>query len=165
MDRKAADPGTSGREIPFVRNLKTVRAAVGISQGALARVTGLSERTIARLESGQHFPKVATVRKLAAVLGVSPQQLQGLPGYPLPALAAMAPSPLPPEHQGPASGLTPAGVLVRLPISGDVAAGVASAPAGAPHRRPAFWRCPACGNAYNLEVPACPNDGQPRPVS
>jgi len=162
MDQKTAGPGTSGRENPFVRNLKAVRAAAGISQGALARATGLSERTIARLESGQHFPKVATVRKLAAVLGVSPPQLQGLPGYPLPDLAAMAPSPLPPAHLGAPSGLMPGPALVRLPVTSQIGAGAVSAPPGLA-RRPAFWRCPACANVYNRAVPECPNDGQPQP--
>ena len=165
MGPKATNPGTSGRKtVPFVRNLRTVRAATGVSQGALARATGLSERTIARLESGQHFPKPATLRKLATVLGVSPQQLQGVPGYPLPALAAMAPSPLPPEHHGAASGLMPAGVLAIMPVAGQVAAGAVSAPPPGPACRPTFWRCPTCANVYNREVQACPNDGGNRPA-
>ena len=164
MTKKDGDPSASQRAgAPVAANLRRLRLAAGSSQGALAQAAGIRERTVQRLEAGENFPKVATVRKLAKVLGVSPEQLQGLPGHPLPEVAAMAPSQLPPEHQGAPSGLLPAGVLVRLPVSGLVAAGAVSAPPPGPARRPAFWRCPICGNAYNPEVPDCANDGFRRP--
>jgi transcriptional regulator with XRE-family HTH domain len=51
--------------------LRNKRLAAGYrSQRALSRVTGLSQATINRLESGERGPSTATLDVLAAALGV-----------------------------------------------------------------------------------------------
>jgi len=139
---------------PVAGNLRRFRVAAGLSQGALAQAAGIRDRTIQRLEAGEHFPKPLTIRKLAAALDVSPQQLQGLPGYPLPDLAAMAPSPLPPEHFGAASGLLPAPALVRLPVVGGVSAGVGLLPPRELRRPPSGAARPAATPTTSKSGPA-----------
>jgi transcriptional regulator with XRE-family HTH domain len=46
------------------------RAALGISQQALARKVGTSHSAISRLESGRHKTSVATLQRVAEALGV-----------------------------------------------------------------------------------------------
>lgn len=48
--------------------LRTARAAAGLSQPALARRSGVSERHIGRLESGRRRPRASTLAAVAAVL-------------------------------------------------------------------------------------------------
>lgn len=47
------------------------RTKTGISQRALARATGLTQPAIARLESGEHEPSLATLAKLTNATGLS----------------------------------------------------------------------------------------------
>ena len=46
------------------------RAQHGLSQSALARRIGVSQPVVARLESGEHDPRVATLMKLSGTLGL-----------------------------------------------------------------------------------------------
>jgi ribosome-binding protein aMBF1 (putative translation factor) len=46
------------------------RAAHGLSQTALARLLGMHQPAIARLEAGDHEPSLATLSRLAARLGI-----------------------------------------------------------------------------------------------
>ncbi len=46
------------------------RAEHNLTQTALARMLGLKQPNIARLESGEHEPSVSTLAKLSAVLGI-----------------------------------------------------------------------------------------------
>jgi transcriptional regulator with XRE-family HTH domain len=50
-----------------VRRLRKKR---GMSQQGLAQRAGLSREYVARLETGQHNPSLATLQKLAKALGV-----------------------------------------------------------------------------------------------
>ena len=55
--------------------LRSVRERLFVTQEELAERTGMSRATISRIESGQQRPRISTVRKLAAALGVSPEKL------------------------------------------------------------------------------------------
>ena len=46
-----------------------------MTQEELSQLSGVTEATISRLESGQHEARISTVRKLAAALGIEPQAL------------------------------------------------------------------------------------------
>jgi transcriptional regulator with XRE-family HTH domain len=55
--------------------LRSVRERLFVTQEELAERTGMSRATISRIESGQQRPRISTVRKLAAALGVAPETL------------------------------------------------------------------------------------------
>ena len=60
------------------RRVRTLRVSLFLTQEGLARCTGLSRDTIARLESGTptlRRPRMRTVTALAAGLRVAPEQL------------------------------------------------------------------------------------------
>jgi transcriptional regulator with XRE-family HTH domain len=50
--------------------LRRLRTKRGLSQQRLAERSGLSREYVARLETGQHNPSLATLQKLAKALGV-----------------------------------------------------------------------------------------------
>jgi transcriptional regulator with XRE-family HTH domain len=60
--------GTSGNH--FGKRLKDLRDARDWSQEQLARETNVSQVTIWNLETGRTQPRLDTIRKLAAALGV-----------------------------------------------------------------------------------------------
>ncbi|WP_341538459.1 helix-turn-helix domain-containing protein [Streptacidiphilus pinicola] len=61
--------------------LRGLRAAAGLTQEQLAERSGVSVRTIRRLETGAlPDPRLTTLNQLAAALGVPPQALQPSPG-------------------------------------------------------------------------------------
>jgi transcriptional regulator with XRE-family HTH domain len=55
--------------------LRSVRERQFVTQEELAQRTGMSRATISRIEGGQQRPRISTVRKLAAALGVPPETL------------------------------------------------------------------------------------------
>ena len=55
--------------------LREVREEKFVTQAELSQRTGVTEATISRLETGATQPRISTVRKLAAGLGVHPEQL------------------------------------------------------------------------------------------
>ena len=55
--------------------LREVRESKLLTQVELAKLARLSEATIVRIEAAQHEPRFATIRKLAAALGVEPAEL------------------------------------------------------------------------------------------
>ena len=60
----------------FAARLKALRARTGLSQAALAAVSGLSSRYISMLECGQRTPKrMATLLALANGLGAKSEEL------------------------------------------------------------------------------------------
>jgi ribosome-binding protein aMBF1 (putative translation factor) len=48
----------------------TYRTEHGLSQTALARLLGMRQPHVARLEAGEHTPSLATLTRLARVLGL-----------------------------------------------------------------------------------------------
>jgi ribosome-binding protein aMBF1 (putative translation factor) len=75
--RKARDPEfrraweDGQAEADFCYAVIAARLAAGLSQTELAARLGTSQATIARLEAGTYRPRVETLRKLAAALGVT----------------------------------------------------------------------------------------------
>jgi len=55
--------------------LRAVREARVLSQSALAHAAGINEGTIVGIERGHVVPRPITLHKLAAALGVAPQEL------------------------------------------------------------------------------------------
>ena len=56
------------------KRLRAIREAAGVNQIQLAAASGLTHEAISRLETGRCWPYAATVRKLAAALGVAPER-------------------------------------------------------------------------------------------
>ena len=55
--------------------LREVRERMFVTQVELAERSGISRANISRLENGLQRPRISTVRKLAAALGVEPDEL------------------------------------------------------------------------------------------
>jgi len=55
--------------------LAEIRKSRGLSQYALAELSGVSRVTIARIESGAYNPTLQTLEQLAAALGVTVGEL------------------------------------------------------------------------------------------
>lgn len=55
--------------------LREIRIEKFVTQAELSKRTGMTEATISRLETGVTQARISTVRKLAAGLGVKPEQL------------------------------------------------------------------------------------------
>jgi transcriptional regulator with XRE-family HTH domain len=58
-----------------VPRLRDLRRWAFLSQRELAARAGLTQATVARLETGKHRARPTTIRRLAAVLGVEPKDL------------------------------------------------------------------------------------------
>lgn len=56
-------------------NLKRIRTEKGISQGDIARELDVSRGFISNIENGKTNPTLATIAKLAKVVGISADQL------------------------------------------------------------------------------------------
>lgn len=63
--------------LQFAANLKAVRKREGVSQLDLGYACGVHPSVIARIEAGNREPRLATIVKLAAGLGVSAAELMG----------------------------------------------------------------------------------------
>ena len=57
------------RDVAIAVELAKLRERRGLSQTALAKLTGIKQPQIARLESGAHLPALGTLKKLLGVLG------------------------------------------------------------------------------------------------
>jgi transcriptional regulator with XRE-family HTH domain len=57
------------QEVAIAVELAKLREHRGLSQTELAKLTGMKQPQIARLESGAHFPAFVTLQKLLGVLG------------------------------------------------------------------------------------------------
>ena len=77
LEEELADPALLARwqELALARAvavwLARFRATSGLSQQQLAARLGVSQPVVARLESGEHVPKVETLLRLAETLGMS----------------------------------------------------------------------------------------------
>ena len=61
--------------LPRLPRLRVIRVEKALSQQELAKSAGVSRVTIVRLERGDVDARYATVRKVAAALGVQPGEL------------------------------------------------------------------------------------------
>lgn len=71
-------------------NLKLLREEAGLSQKALAEVSGVPRPTIAHLESGQANPTLAVVLKVATALGATVDGLVSVAQAPLQVFSSRA---------------------------------------------------------------------------
>jgi transcriptional regulator with XRE-family HTH domain len=65
----------SGVARDFGDKLRAAREKAGLTQEALADLTGMSRGSISPLERGEHLPRLDTVLKLAGALDVEPCKL------------------------------------------------------------------------------------------
>lgn len=75
MGKAAAQKHTRSPEHAFGRALRKVRQQRGLSQEALAFVTGYHRTYIGMLERGESSPSLRTIFNLAASLRVRPSRL------------------------------------------------------------------------------------------
>lgn len=61
--------------IKLGQNLKKIRTQKKMSQGDMARTLGVDRGYISNIENGKKNPTLATIDKLAKVLGVSADEL------------------------------------------------------------------------------------------
>jgi DNA-binding XRE family transcriptional regulator len=67
-DAEGNRPAVAFARVSIARKIIEQRRALGISQQELARLSGLRQETISRLESGKHSPTVRTVDKIDEAL-------------------------------------------------------------------------------------------------
>jgi DNA-binding XRE family transcriptional regulator len=67
-DAKGNRPAVAFARVSIARKIIEQRRALGMSQQELARLAGLRQETISRLESGKHSPTIRTVDKIDKVL-------------------------------------------------------------------------------------------------
>ncbi len=60
----------------IARDLVRERTALGLTQQQLAKLAGVREETLSRLESGKHSPTVRTVEKIERALQKAAKNLQ-----------------------------------------------------------------------------------------
>lgn len=65
----------SGYQVKQESKLRQVRKTKGVTLAKLARDSGVSKLTIIKIESGKTTPRPDTLRKLAAALSISPEEL------------------------------------------------------------------------------------------
>jgi DNA-binding XRE family transcriptional regulator len=61
-------PAVEYARVSIARKIIERRRALGISQQELARIAGIRQETISRLESGKHSPTIRTVDKIEEAL-------------------------------------------------------------------------------------------------
>ena len=59
----------------LARNVRRLREAKGLSQGALAADAGIYQELISRIENGAANPELDTLDRIADALGVKPREL------------------------------------------------------------------------------------------
>ena len=57
------------------KNLKKIRTAKKLSQGAIARQLGVHRAYISGIESGKRNPTIGTIERLALALDIKPDRL------------------------------------------------------------------------------------------
>jgi len=59
----------------LARNVRRLREAKGLSQGALAADAGIYQELVSRIENSAANPELDTLGKIADALGVEPREL------------------------------------------------------------------------------------------
>jgi DNA-binding XRE family transcriptional regulator len=67
-DARGNRPAAEYIQVSIARSIHRQRTALGLSQQELARLAGVRQETISRLESGKHSPTVRTVERIERVL-------------------------------------------------------------------------------------------------
>jgi len=61
--------------MPLNNTLKVQRAKLGINQGELGKLAGVSRQTISSIERGEYNPSITLVLKLAKIFGVTVEEI------------------------------------------------------------------------------------------
>ncbi len=61
--------------MPLINSLKIHRARLGINQGELGKLAGVSRQTISSIERGEYNPSVTLALKLSEIFSVSVEEL------------------------------------------------------------------------------------------
>lgn len=61
--------------MPLYNTLKVERAKLGINQGQLGKMAGVSRQTISSIERGEYNPSIILVLKLAKIFDVSVEEM------------------------------------------------------------------------------------------
>jgi putative transcriptional regulator len=61
--------------MPLTNTLKVQRAKLGINQGELGNLAGVSRQTISSIERGEYNPSITLVLKLARIFSVPVEEL------------------------------------------------------------------------------------------
>lgn len=69
-------PALAYIQVSIARDILRERTALGLTQEQLAKLAGVREETLSRLESGKHSPTVRTVEKIERALQKAAKKLQ-----------------------------------------------------------------------------------------
>ncbi|MCD4714053.1 MAG: helix-turn-helix transcriptional regulator [Clostridiales bacterium] len=61
--------------MPLTNTLKVQRAKLGINQGELGQLTGVSRQTISSIERGEYNPSITLVLKLAKIFNTTVEEM------------------------------------------------------------------------------------------
>jgi putative transcriptional regulator len=61
--------------MPLYNTLKVQRAKLGINQGELGRLAGVSRQTISSIERGEYNPSITLVLKLAKIFNTTVEEM------------------------------------------------------------------------------------------
>ncbi|MBI9012847.1 MAG: helix-turn-helix transcriptional regulator [Clostridiales bacterium] len=61
--------------MPLYNTLKVQRAKLGINQGELGKLAGVSRQTISSIERGEYNPSITLVLKLAEIFDTSVEEM------------------------------------------------------------------------------------------
>lgn len=61
--------------MPLNNTLKVQRAKLGINQGELGKLAGVSRQTISSIERGEYNPSITLVLKLSNIFGVPVEEI------------------------------------------------------------------------------------------
>lgn len=67
-DAEGNRPAVAFARVSIARSIVTERRALGITQGELARLAGMRQETLSRLEAGKHSPTVRTVERIGKAM-------------------------------------------------------------------------------------------------
>jgi len=64
-----------GGNMPLYNTLKVQRAKLGINQGELGKLAGVSRQTISSIERGEYNPSITLVLKLAEIFDAKVEEI------------------------------------------------------------------------------------------
>lgn len=75
-DQEGHVPALAYIQVSIARDIVRERTALGLTQQQLAKLAGIRNETLCRLESGKHSPTVRTVEKIEKALQKAAKKLQ-----------------------------------------------------------------------------------------
>ena len=75
-DHDGTLPALAYIQVSIARDILRERTALGLTQEQLAKLAGVREETLSRLESGKHSPTVRTVEKIERALQKAAKKIQ-----------------------------------------------------------------------------------------